>query len=122
LRVLATILLFTSIFLQTFTSFVIQAEYLLNKSYIANNLCVNKDKPAMHCNGKCYLSKKLKEQEKQDQQAPTSKKERLEVVPFFLPKQFSFAVVSISTRQEYYVTDDPVSSAFLCSIFHPPAF
>ena len=34
-------------------------EYLLNYNYIANVLCVNKDKPEMHCNGKCYLMKKL---------------------------------------------------------------
>ena len=27
-------------------------------------LCVNKDKPKMHCNGKCHLKKEIKETEK----------------------------------------------------------
>ncbi|RME17798.1 MAG: hypothetical protein D6799_03560 [Bacteroidetes bacterium] len=30
--------------------------YLLNKSYIENNLCVNRDKAALNCHGKCYLT------------------------------------------------------------------
>lgn len=34
-------------------------QYSLNKNFIAENLCENKAKPEMHCNGKCYLSKKL---------------------------------------------------------------
>ena len=33
--------------------------YFLNYDYIVNVLCVNKDKPEMHCDGKCYLRKEL---------------------------------------------------------------
>jgi len=35
-------------------------EYEINKKYIAEVLCKNKDRPEMHCNGKCYLKKQLK--------------------------------------------------------------
>jgi hypothetical protein len=35
-------------------------DYLINKDYIAKNLCVNKDKPKSCCKGKCYLVKQLK--------------------------------------------------------------
>lgn len=38
--------------------------YMLNRQYIASVLCVNKDKPQMHCNGKCYLANKLKHTER----------------------------------------------------------
>ncbi len=34
-------------------------EYHSNKDYIANVLCENRDKPAMACNGKCYLKKQI---------------------------------------------------------------
>ncbi len=34
-------------------------EYALNYDYIAKVLCVNKDKPMLHCNGKCHLMKEL---------------------------------------------------------------
>ncbi len=31
-----------------------------NQAYIAETFCENKNKPQMHCNGKCYLNKQLK--------------------------------------------------------------
>lgn len=32
-------------------------DYLINYDYIANELCINKNKPVLACNGKCYLEK-----------------------------------------------------------------
>ncbi|WP_228451288.1 hypothetical protein [Chryseobacterium sp. ON_d1] len=34
-------------------------EYAVNYDYIVKVLCINKDRPEIHCNGKCYLSKEL---------------------------------------------------------------
>lgn len=34
-------------------------EYLINRDYIAKNLCINKDKPKSCCKGKCHLVKQL---------------------------------------------------------------
>ena len=49
-------------------------EYELNKKYIAEVLCENKDKPEMHCNGHCHLKKQLKKanamETDQKQEAP----------------------------------------------------
>jgi len=39
----------------------IYAGFKLNQSYITAKLCENRDKPLMHCNGKCYLMKKIKQ-------------------------------------------------------------
>jgi len=36
-------------------------EYFLNYNYISKELCENKDKPELECNGKCYLMKSLAE-------------------------------------------------------------
>ncbi len=33
--------------------------YELNIDYIVETYCINKDKPKLQCNGKCYLSKQL---------------------------------------------------------------
>lgn len=35
-------------------------EYVVLYDYIKNELCVNKDKPELACNGKCHLVKELK--------------------------------------------------------------
>ncbi len=37
------------------------AEYVIFYDYIKNELCVNKDKPELKCNGKCHLMKELAE-------------------------------------------------------------
>lgn len=43
-------------------------EYVVNQDYIAEYLCVNKDKPMLNCNGKCYLAKMLQEERNEKQQ------------------------------------------------------
>ena len=40
-------------------------EYIVEQDYIAEFLCINKDKPELHCNGKCYLMRKLAEHNEQ---------------------------------------------------------
>jgi len=35
-------------------------EYYANYNYIVTELCVNRDKPFLECNGKCYLAKEIK--------------------------------------------------------------
>lgn len=60
--------------LQTFNRAIIEFDYITNtKSYAAN--CENKARPKMHCNGKCQMMKKLKQEEKKDEQNPERKAE-----------------------------------------------
>ncbi|RYZ19225.1 MAG: hypothetical protein EOO10_24655 [Chitinophagaceae bacterium] len=120
MKKISTILLLVTIFLQTFSAFVIQAEYFLNKDYIAKVLCINKAKPKMHCNGKCYLTKKLRDVEDQNQQAPTPKKDKFDVQPYFLPDQVCLTATEPAINVEYWETDELFHSTFLHAVFHPP--
>lgn len=43
-------------------------DYVVNQDYIAAYFCINKDKPKLHCNGKCYLAQKLQEAQHEKQQ------------------------------------------------------
>lgn len=43
-------------------------DYVINQDYIAEYLCINKDKPAMDCNGKCYLMEMLEAENQQKKQ------------------------------------------------------
>ncbi|MCC3160667.1 hypothetical protein LJ737_25740 [Hymenobacter sp. 15J16-1T3B] len=38
----------------------IVASWWLQRDYVARVLCINRDKPQLHCNGKCHLRKELK--------------------------------------------------------------
>lgn len=47
---------------------VIQGSYELNKAEIIANFCVNKSRPELKCDGKCYLAQQLQaEKEKREQ-------------------------------------------------------
>ncbi len=37
-------------------------EYLINYDYIVNELCENRDKPILTCNGMCYLGDQVEKQ------------------------------------------------------------
>jgi len=43
-------------------------EYVINQDYIAEFLCVNKEKVALKCNGKCYLMQKISQQQENKKQ------------------------------------------------------
>ena len=120
MKVVTTIFLTITIFLQTFSTYIIQADFFLNRSYIAKNLCVNREKPRMQCNGKCYLSKKLKEQENQDQQVPVSKNEQFNIQPFFVPAPFLLMNTSITIKVKFFIKNDQAIASFPEAIFHPP--
>jgi phosphorylcholine metabolism protein LicD len=50
------------LFLISFKILVVPFVYLdfeLRKEYIIHNLCENRFKPQLHCDGKCYLAKQL---------------------------------------------------------------
>lgn len=57
----------------------------LNRDYIARVLCVNRDKPQMHCNGKCHLAKQLKavENTERKQQPGGQSKDAFQAITLF---------------------------------------
>lgn len=57
-------------------------EYSLNYTYISEVLCVNKEKPELHCNGKCHLNKELKKAANEESgKKVTSLKLNIEIIP-----------------------------------------
>lgn len=120
MRIFTAIFLTLCILVQTFSSSLIQVGFWLNQSYIAENLCVNKDKPMMHCNGKCYLTKQLKEQQQQKQQAPDAKAPTFDIIPFFVPKLFGIEQTVIFSKIQYFIQDECLIYGFHRAIFHPP--
>jgi hypothetical protein len=112
--------LIATIFIQTFSAYIIRADYILNRTFISNTLCVNKEKPEMHCEGKCYLNKKL-QQDKQDQQAPVTKTEQLTIQPFFVPELFSLTGTVFLIKPTFFIKDEGLAYSSPISIFHPPS-
>lgn len=102
-------------------------EYIVNYDYIVKELCENKEKPALKCNGKCHLMKQLAKSAEEDKNTSSDKKlnvkQEIEVL-------FYQDFVAHSFKIPFVFTDKKVNSVYqnlysLTAIqltFHPPTF
>ncbi|KAA2242553.1 hypothetical protein F0L74_08435 [Chitinophaga agrisoli] len=120
MKQVAAILLLIGVLGQTFSKALIIAEYELNKEYIAKNLCVNRSRPKMHCNGRCHMMKQLKQEEKKDQENPERRLEnKLEIIcAAFHPDHL--ALTQVITFIQYPVFQENTCTDFVAAPFHPP--
>jgi hypothetical protein len=65
-RKLAAYILMLSLLTANCGQLFVYAGFQLNQKYIAAELCVNKNRPELHCNGKCYLMSKLRQAEQKE--------------------------------------------------------
>jgi hypothetical protein len=56
----------------SFRAWVPIANYYLQKDYIAQNLCANRDRPQLACDGKCHLRTMLRELDKAQDPTPVA--------------------------------------------------
>ncbi len=110
---------------QLFVKVGIVVYYELNKEYITEQYCVNKDKPEMDCCGKCYLSKQLNKADepptKENKSIPT-KWELGESMIFIAPTPLA-TIPFIATEYIAYLkasNEAILSYSPLDNIFHPP--
>ena len=59
MRILSTIFLLMVLLSKTIYSVFWQVNFQLNQKEIVRMECENKNRPELHCNGKCYLAKQL---------------------------------------------------------------
>lgn len=102
MKAIATILLLAILLVQVFNKWLIITGFNLQKSYIIENLCENRTRPSMHCNGNCILMKKLNQQEKNE------KKE--------VPKSIDVTNIFLSSKSFFPVLDTPPS---FCRLKYP---
>ncbi|MEP7375234.1 MAG: hypothetical protein ABI675_17675 [Chitinophagaceae bacterium] len=108
---------------QTFSHWFMVMGFKLNQDYIAKNICENRYRPKLNCNGNCVLMKKLKQQEREEQNSPVTLKLDLATViissrSFFANINFP-AVFIAKSYLPLFNTGNPVARAI--PIFHPPA-
>lgn len=99
--------------------------YYVDYDYIIAELCENKDKPVLQCNGKCHLAKELKKANDgidQEQTAPPLNMKEYPVAPFFaqtiLPQKTLFITYNKIINSQLNLFID----TYYCSIFQPPRF
>ena len=112
-----------AVFAANFSSVFVYVGFKLNQQYIAANLCVNRFKPSLHCNGKCYFMRKIKQAEDNDKkQAAKDSSCRLEMS--FIQQSFNITfyepVIIDTLSAGFPVFDYQYTSRYLSSIFKPP--
>ena len=120
MKQLSAIFLIVAFTVQTFSSGFVVLSYYTNTTSFAKN-CENKARPKMHCNGKCQMMKKLKQEEKQEQQNPERKSgNKIEVLSsksFYYSSATFFSTIAsaiTSGEKNYPLTD------MSYSFFRPP--
>lgn len=123
MKFIAVPILMLLIMSQTFSNWFMIMSFKLNQEYIAKNLCENRYRPQLNCKGNCVLMKKLRQQEKEEQNSPAALK-------------LDISTVVISSRSFFATIDKPaivVSRAYILlynigkpvnrpsSVFHPPS-
>ena len=95
-------------------------DYIANYDYIATQLCENRDKPILDCNGKCYVAKKI------ENNNPQSDHNLVPIVEFekYVFKEFQLdlksELIQVSTNSSHYYYLQNFNDAHLSALFRPP--
>ena len=104
---------------------LILLDWKLNQKEITATFCINKNKPKLHCNGKCYLAKKINQQEeiqKNNESKKTKKLVSLKATDVYAKNTISYLIpnwreekINHRNREVNY------SFQFNRDIFRPPS-
>ena len=123
-------LILTHLFLNLYILALIQPaipiiEYFVNYDYIVNELCENRDKPILTCNGKCYLEDQVKENNnllEHLHQVPILPKIDLAAYPLFILFKNTFQRFHsfVNYEDRLYLIPKETIQEIIRSIFRPP--
>jgi hypothetical protein len=117
-RLISLILLFSFITVN-FSKLIILIHYQLNKTEITEKYCENKDKPTMHCCGKCHLKKALA-QDDANQKSPAVPDIKNDIQLFGSP--ITIHIYNNTDKAIQIITPYIEGYAFnaYSNVFHPP--
>jgi len=123
-------LIFTHLFLNLYILALLQPalpfiEYFANYDYIVSELCKNRERPILSCNGKCYLVDQVNEHNNllgNQEQVPILPKVDLSAYPIFVIFKMSFQKFHsfITLKDIIYLNPKETFQEIIFSIFRPP--
>jgi len=124
LKKIFAILITLIILIPYITTFGVVTDFVINQDYIAKVLCINKERPKLNCDGKCYLAQKLKNTPDQNNnQLPESFKNlKLEILHFYSEvNAFNLnSTKHTSQKTENYFRNKLFPIDYTFKVFHPP--
>ncbi|MBS1573685.1 MAG: hypothetical protein JST09_00160 [Bacteroidetes bacterium] len=114
-------LLLAAFAVQSFNNTFIVFSFYVNQKKIVATLCENRYRPMLHCDGKCVLAKKIKQEENKDNQNPERKPENKNEV---ISSKSFFATIQLTSCEsspKYILYMENEVSGDYISVFHPPS-
>ncbi len=121
LKKIVTILIMNILLFQLLGQFGIIAWFQINRKEITAKYCINKDKPRMHCNGKCYLAKQLKKIDAEHNSDRKNVQKEDHIVCFVIPEPIKISLpgsLIICKNRSFHVSR--LHCGFATGTFQPP--
>ena len=93
--------------------------YIVNHDYIAEYLCINKDKPMLHCDGKCYLMQKLQQENDEKKQNLPAINLKDYPIGFVQIASYQFTNIQLTLKKDFSYLN-LYSKSFHPIVYHPP--
>jgi hypothetical protein len=116
---LTAILLIAAFVVQTFSGGLVMLDYYTNTVTFAKN-CINKTRPVLHCNGKCQMMKKLKQEESRDKQNPERKNAGKNEVLYLTTDPFTAQLPGSLFTNRYPTYNCKSATGIAFGFFQPP--
>ena len=120
----ALLLLFAVAALQLGSRWMVYAAFKANQAYIAKELCENKARPELGCEGQCCLKRQLEKAKEQERKAPRLLE--VEVVPCTVPEPVVLSGALLLTAapkestQHAWPTNDGAPAGAGSAVWQPP--
>ncbi|MFZ1704760.1 MAG: hypothetical protein WAT79_10475 [Saprospiraceae bacterium] len=109
--------------LSSFSKVVSVVQWKWNQEFIAQNLCINKEKPILKCKGKCHLMKMMEDTEpNEDSQSPPQKL-GFDIYPFdLLSYSLNLHKVNLLSQEKNLISyiDHKYSANYSIKLVKPP--
>lgn len=121
-KLVSGILLSYLILLLAFKDVILYLQLQANRDFIAEVLCINKDKPMVMCYGSCYINKTIRDNQDKEQHTPNPiKQKKID----FIDQRVAIAAFSRSNTpsggKRLIAYRKSLSGMLLAyDIFHPP--
>lgn len=117
---LAIGIILIALIFQTFSLAMVKTDYLLRtESYAA--LCLNKDKPEMHCEGKCQMTRKMQQENDNDKNNPQN---NVDISVVYFVSDYSIVDIispDLADREnKYFSFQETATFQHPQDIFRPP--
>jgi hypothetical protein len=97
-------------------------DYAIRYDYISQELCINRNRPELRCNGKCYVAKEISKNTENNTKTENTKSIGIYIYFFLTGHIFSFQDSFSKTEKKNIIQYRSILYFFDIhnSIFHPP--